>query len=286
MTIAIKKMSRDELEIVMEWAKDEGWNPGRYDYNTYYTVDPSGFLLLTLDEKPIGSISIVRHNKAFAFIGLFIVLPGWRGQGYGKKLWEHALALLNTYHSIGLYSARSQISRYSSAGFLRNGANHRWVMEKSPNLDVRHLISEDNQQKGTLSLMVKYDASLWGSSRRSMLRSMISQPETYAFVTFNKEGTVNGYGIVRPCAEGYRIGPIYCEDKENAKLLTEILTAQIPPDSKIIFDIPSKNTFSRLFAEYFHLTAVPDSDTEIMFKGNAHEGAADRCYGVASLEIG
>jgi hypothetical protein len=160
-------------------------------------------------------------------------------------------------------------------------------MNESKKTDVYHLIAKDKSPDKMLQLMVKYDTSLWGSSRHEMFNTMLMQPESYAFVTFNqKTGAINGYGVIRPCIKGYRIGPIYCEDKESAKLLTEILTAQIPSGSKIIFDIPDKNTFSHLFAEYFNLTAASEVDTKAMFKGEPHDGREEICYGVASLEIG
>ena len=71
----IRQMRREELDQVVQWAQAEGWNPGRYDAQTYYAVDPEGFLLGLLDGKPIGAISAVRHNPGFGFVGFTWCFP-------------------------------------------------------------------------------------------------------------------------------------------------------------------------------------------------------------------
>ena len=41
----IKTMSRQEVDIAIEWAAREGWNPGRHDASCYFTADSDrGFL--------------------------------------------------------------------------------------------------------------------------------------------------------------------------------------------------------------------------------------------------
>lgn len=39
----IKTMTREELDIAVEWAAREGWNPGVHDADAFYAADPNGF---------------------------------------------------------------------------------------------------------------------------------------------------------------------------------------------------------------------------------------------------
>ena len=41
----VRTMSRAELGMVLGWAADEGWNPGRCDAVPFHAADPTGFLI-------------------------------------------------------------------------------------------------------------------------------------------------------------------------------------------------------------------------------------------------
>ncbi|MCI5125057.1 MAG: GNAT family N-acetyltransferase [Candidatus Electrothrix sp. AR5] len=76
-------MTRKEVDVAVEWAAQEGWNPGIHDADCYFTADPNGFLIGLLDDEPIATISAI--NYSFGFIGFYIVKPEHRGTGYGQE---------------------------------------------------------------------------------------------------------------------------------------------------------------------------------------------------------
>jgi hypothetical protein len=51
----VRSMNRSELDLVIDWAADEGWNPGIYDAESFYQVARCGFLLGELNNEPVGS---------------------------------------------------------------------------------------------------------------------------------------------------------------------------------------------------------------------------------------
>ncbi len=75
-------MGREEVEIAVDWAEQEGWNPGIHDAE----------VIAELDGEPIGSISVVNYSEAFAFAGLYIVKPDYRNRGYGSRLFAAGMA--------------------------------------------------------------------------------------------------------------------------------------------------------------------------------------------------
>ena len=87
-------MTRDDLDRALDWAREEGWNPGLEDAAAFHAADPTGFLMGTLDGDPVSSISVVKYGEDFAFLGLYICRPDLRGRGYGMRVWragmEHA----------------------------------------------------------------------------------------------------------------------------------------------------------------------------------------------------
>lgn len=94
-------MTRPEVDIAVEWAAKEGWNPGLHDADCYFTADTNGFLMGFLNDEPISVISVVRYGQTFGFLGFYIVKPEYRGKGYGIKIWNAGLKYLEG-RTIGL----------------------------------------------------------------------------------------------------------------------------------------------------------------------------------------
>jgi len=60
------------------------------------------------------------------FIGLFIVKREFRNNGYGLKLWKHALDYLKNVDCIGLEAAPDRLNDYQKWGFKQSSATNRW----------------------------------------------------------------------------------------------------------------------------------------------------------------
>ena len=74
----IRTASREEVDLAVQWAADEGWNPGIHDADCFFAADQNGFLIGLLDDQPIATISAVRYEQSFGFIGFYIVKPQYR----------------------------------------------------------------------------------------------------------------------------------------------------------------------------------------------------------------
>jgi len=84
----IRPMRREEIDLAIEWAAREGWNPGLHDADAFHVADPQGFLIGLLDGEPVATLSAVRYGADFGFMGFYIVDPACRGKGYGLQLWN------------------------------------------------------------------------------------------------------------------------------------------------------------------------------------------------------
>ena len=65
----IRRMTRREVDIAIDWAAAEGWNPGLYDADCFYAADPKGFFIGLLGDEPVATISAVKYGNAFGFVG-------------------------------------------------------------------------------------------------------------------------------------------------------------------------------------------------------------------------
>jgi GNAT superfamily N-acetyltransferase len=208
---AIRRMSKDELGLALDWAADEGWNPGLFDAESFRAADPEGFLLGELNGEPIGSVSAVRYGAQFGFLGLYIVKPGYRGQGYGLRLWRAAMDHLGS-RNVGLDGVVAQQENYKKSGF------------KLAYRNIRHVgIGGGSDPSGLVDLslvafdeIARYDEIVFPASRTNFLSRWIRQPKSAALGVISDEG-LSGYGVLRACRSGFKIGPLFADDAHVAE---------------------------------------------------------------------
>ena len=44
------KLKKQDLEVLVSWAKGEGWNPGKHDFEVFWQTDPNGFYGFFIDD--------------------------------------------------------------------------------------------------------------------------------------------------------------------------------------------------------------------------------------------
>lgn len=274
-------MQRQELDTVLQWAADEGWNPGLHDAECFYTADPQGFLVGELDGRPIAAISAVRYGAEFAFLGLYIVKPEHRGQGYGMQIWQAALTQLGT-SAIGLDGVVAQQDNYRRAGFTMA---HRNVRYQGP--AVHRML---DQEAGIVPLfqvparqILAYDRPFFPAGRTAFLRAWLHQPDAHS-VGLMPNDVLRGYGLIRPCRTGYKIGPMYAEHPLGAAALLTALMQSVPAGSPVFLDIPAINDGAIKLARHYGME--PMFETARMYKGNPVLPDIARTYGITTLELG
>ncbi len=72
----IRRMTRNELDVLVEWASREGWNPGLDDAEVFWTTDPEGFIAAEIAGELIGGGSIVAYGKKVRLPGFLHRTPG------------------------------------------------------------------------------------------------------------------------------------------------------------------------------------------------------------------
>src|SRR5712671_7430693 len=122
----IRTMRPQEIELAVDWAALEGWNPGHADAACFATVDPQGFLIGEIDGAPAATISIINYDPGFSFLGFYIVRPDLRGRGHGMAIWRAAIAHAGR-RTIGLDGVIAQQEYYRKSGFMLAHRNIRYA---------------------------------------------------------------------------------------------------------------------------------------------------------------
>ena len=198
----IRTLNAAEVETLVGWAADEGWNPGLDDAAAFHSADPDGFIGAFLGEEMVAGISAVAYGDDFGFIGLYICRPDRRGRGHGKAVWDAGMARLGN-RTIGLDGVAEQQANYASMGFVpayRTVRYSGWLnLSAGPGDGVRPVTPD------LVPRILAYDRQCFPGPK-AFLEKWLRLPRT-AFAIEN-HGAIAGYGCARQCREGWKIGPL------------------------------------------------------------------------------
>lgn len=263
----------------MEWAYEEGWNPGIHDAECYQLADPQGCIVGLSGENPIAFIAAMKYGK-YGFIGPSIVGASYRGQGYGLQLWDTALEYLKDCHLIESNSILEQQGNYDKAGFQRiyNNISYEGMGGgKAPQNDnIVPLASLPHKS------IEEYTLPFFPARRRRFHRAWMVQSNSVSLGILEQD-KLAGYCLARRCMNGYKVGPLLADTPDLADQLFVALLAELP-DQEIYLDAPGNNPVSHELAERHNLKSV--METAHMYKGTLQTLPFDRQFCLTSLDLG
>ena len=276
----IKTMSRKEVDIAIEWAAKEGWNPGLHDADCYHLADPNGFLVGSLGDEPIATISVIKYDNSFGFLGFYIVKPEYRGKGYGIQIWNAGLEYLKGLN-VALDGVVAQQDNYKKSGFKLAYCNVRYEGKGGgvpfENSEIIHLSTFP------FDTIDSYDKSFFPANRSHFTKAWISQSDSHALGILQKD-RFSGYGVMRKCRSGYKIGPLFADNPTLADSLFNALISKTQSTESVYLDVPEVNKEAVGLAERHDMKVV--FETARMYTGQFPELPLRRLFGVTSFEIG
>ena len=296
----IRLMRPDEISLAVDWAAAEGWNPGFADDACFATVDPRGFFIGELEGAPAATVSCVNYSDHFSFLGFYIVRADLRGHGYGLDIWNAAIAHAGP-RVIGLDGVVAQQQNYRRSGFELAYANVRYGgIAAAPAVPQAKAFSSEvaagsrqenasNQKSGVVALseipiatVAAYDATVFPAPRTAFLRAWINAPghNRRALV---RNGALAGWGVIRPCRNGHKIGPLVADDRATAEIVLSALLASVG-GGEIFLDVPAVNHDAVALAR--DLGLAPVFETARMYTGAIAPLRLERVFGVTSFELG
>lgn len=272
-------MQPDEIQIAIDWAANEGWNPGLYDAALFRIGDPNGFFIGTLGNLPVAVGSAVTYDDHFAFCGLYIVHPDYRGQGYGIALTRARLDYVGTRNA-GIDGVIENIPIYERIGYRLVHYNARYRGVASPKTDLHPAIIELSEIP--FSQVERYDRACFPAPRGRFLHAWITQQHGKAS-GFVENDILKGLAVRRKCVDGHKIGPLFADSIEIAEQLLESLLKDIPGEA-FYLDITRSNPAAADLAEKFAMQEV--FGTGRMYLKDRPELADQKIFGISTFELG
>ncbi|HYH37706.1 MAG TPA: GNAT family N-acetyltransferase [Azospirillum sp.] len=274
----VRVATADDVALIVDWAAAEGWNPGAADAACFRAQDPEGFFVGIEDGAPVSAVSVVNYGDAFAFLGLYIVRPDRRGRGWGMATWRAGMAHAGR-RPVGLDGVVAQQDNYRKSGFVLAHRNVRYGGAVAPGRREPAVMPVADLPFAALAA---YDSRCFPAERPAFLRAWTTAPGHHA-LALPRDGRLAGYGVVRPCREGHKIGPLFADDRAAAEALFDALTAAAG-GGPVFLDVPEPNAAAVDLARSRGLSPV--FETARMYTAPVRPVADDRVFGITTFELG
>ena len=270
-------MRREEVDWAIDMARAEGWNPGLHDAEAFYRADPEGFLIGEIDGEPVGSISAVRYGDDYGFMGLLVIRPEFRGQGHFHPLWRAAVERLEG-RTVGGDGVVEQQPNYAGRGLVLAYRNFRF-----------RFAGRVTAGEGVVPVCeVPFDAvramdrQTFPAERGEFLRYWLQMPDSVSLAVIDG-GELRGFGTIRTCFQGAKIGPLVADTPIVADRLFRALVAT-RSGGEVFLDVPEPNAWAMGLADRYRMEIV--FETGRMYMGPPPNVDLSRLYGVTTFELG
>jgi len=282
----ISQIREGGLVKLIEMAGREGWNPGIHDAQTFYKVYPEGFVGVEEGNTFAGGGAIVRHSDRFGFMGLFIVAPEFRGRGVGRELWyarrNRLLDRLAEGATIGMDGVSAMLGFYEKGGFVPQYLSSRFQGLSNvdhPGRDGRVMPILDSDFEALQEL----DLRCFPGERTAYLSAWLNQPGAHHLCFRQDRGGIPGFGSLRPCLVGWKVGPLFAETADIANALLTSLMAKVCGE-RVSIDVPSCNPDAERLCQAFGMERVFECTR--MYYGPKPSYDPSLIYGLTSFELG
>jgi hypothetical protein len=129
----------------------------------------------------------------------------------------------------------------------------------------------------------EYDRRFFPVPRPIFLKTWIGQPNGRA-LGWVENGRLMGYGVIRKCRAGYKIGPLFADRPDVAERLFLSLQSTATSQDPIYLDTPESNPEAVTLAERHGMSVV--FETARMYNGNFPNVDLNGTFGVTTFELG
>lgn len=276
----IRKMKESEVQYAISWAQQEGWNPGIDDAHCFYQADPQGFFIGLLDEEPIAVGSAVIYDESYAFCGLYIVKKEYRAHGYGLSLTEERLKYVEN-RVTGIDGVLENVSKYERLGYVASHKQIRYEWTGQPTPSTYPAIVD--LKTIPFPQVEAFDRKYFPAPRSNFLHCWIRQSSGHA-LGYLKDQQLSGYGVIRKCVQGYKIGPLFAQAPAIAQALFEALCAKTT-EGPVYLDIPEPAQNAQSLVKHYGMT--PKFEVIRMYRNGLPDvNLNDDIYGITTFELG
>lgn len=225
-----------------------GWNQTMEDWRRWWSYQPRGCFVGEWNGQSVGTATTTSYGNEVAWIGMVLVHPDFRRRGIASALLRHCLDFLSSIRAVELDATPLGKPLYEQLGFVEKWALTRWerpgvgerLRSTRSTLDrISILSSFDAADRTAIHTL---DARAFGIGRARLLDLLMDQTLS-VLVSRERDGRIDGFGLVREGSRARYLGPIASTNPGNVRPLVE-RALDAAGDRPIYWDIPDANVVS------------------------------------------
>ena len=215
--LRLRGMEPSDIPHCMRLKDISGWNQTSEDWLQFLKASPEGcFVAETAQGRVVGSATTIVYENRFAWIGMVLVDPEFRGQGIGTQLLVNARDHLDAKQvpCTKLDATPQGKPLYQKLGFHEEYEIERFML-------VRHgATATVPVQLKSPHEVLDFDRHVFGADRSSILLYFAEQSPEFVLVE-KGDGGWGGYCFGRKGSKADQLGPWVAQDRISAQRLLE-----------------------------------------------------------------
>ncbi|MGK2864275.1 MAG: GNAT family N-acetyltransferase [Chitinophagaceae bacterium] len=274
-------MSKADIAAGVKLCRASGWNQLERDWEIWLQLGSGNCRVATINEEVIGTVTTIRYQNCFSWIGMVLVDPERRRQGFGTRLLEEALGILHNEVTIKLDATPAGREIYLPLNFLDEYKMTR-MCKASSNKTFNFSVARSVQKKD-LPAIARFDFDIFGADRRLLLEWMRQGSPEYAFF-IEEHDEIQGFCFGRKGHDFIHIGPVVARNLLIAKeILATVLSNCI--GQPVILDATQ---FDHEWINYLHSIGFSEqrSFTRMYRGSNKFPGLSEKQFAILGPEFG
>lgn len=265
MSLRVERLTPEDLPEAHGLSTTVGWNQTREDWQRLLTLFPESCFIGYVDGNLVATSTLATYGDRLGWVGMILVDPDHRRQGYGSAMFERALdcGQAADLEVIGLDATDAGRAVYDAYGFERVGAIDRLRGRiRAPDSSVSAV------PVSSVDAVVEFDIDRSATDRGRLFEHLFNS-RTVAALRVPANGELRGFAAVRPGRTCPQVGPIVVSDHDALRGLLAALGDRL--DGEVVVDALDRDQFrdrleraglsvSRSLHRMTHRGAIPALD--------------------------
>lgn len=235
-SVRLRVMTSADIPAGMRLKELAGWNQTAGDWRRFLERSPEGCFVAEVGAQVCGTVTTIPFEDRFAWIGMVLVDPEYRGRGFGTALLERAIHYLDGLNlsALKLDATPQGKPLYEKLGFQSEYEIGRWTRRQPPRAAKPPLtgVNHHSPSPALLEGICEFDRQVFGADRSGLLMSLHEEaPELTLGIL--KDGTLAGYAFGRRGSFADHLGPWMASEPDTARRLLEAFLAASSRETQI-----------------------------------------------------
>ncbi len=223
----LRVMTSADIPAGMRLKALSGWNQTAADWRRFLECSPEGCFVAEVGAQVCGTVTTIAFEDRFAWIGMVLVDPEYRGRGFGTALLERAIHYLDELDlsALKLDATPQGKPLYEKLGFRSEYEIGRWTRRQPPGAAKPSRAGVwESVSPALLASICEFDRQVFGADRSGLLMSLHEEaPELTLGIL--EGGTLAGYALGRRGSFADHLGPWMASNPDTARQLLEAFLA-------------------------------------------------------------